>query len=293
MEGLAVFYTFLILFEISSVSSADLMPRHMLMEQIRGGLLDGGRPGGGFFSGAGPGQSAGMGGSGPGSAMRQNRGHRPPGSGIFGGSFPLAGGAFGDSIPGPRGGLFGGPIGGRAFSGPTIDNNEDLTHQPGSALSRSKPSVKPSGDSRFGEEYGESSEEAMFHLPRKRRGQRPLRDHIERQRYSRPGSQEVSAGLHGGKGREAGFAVTPTVTAHEGGAHGGGTSRARKRHDSGHSHGRGSSEEVDDKNEERDGHASHKGGSVSISTFAALSLARQCLNLLHDMLALLTTNRGA
>ncbi|XP_050048100.2 uncharacterized protein [Dermacentor andersoni] len=260
MKGLAVLNTFLILFEVSSVSSADLMPRHMLMEQIRGGLLDGGRPGAGFFRGAGPDQSAGMGGSGPGSAMRQNRGHRPPGSGIFGGSFPLAGGAFGDAIPGPRGGLFGGPIGGRAFSGPMIDNNEDRTHRPGSDISRR---------------------------------QRPLRDHIERHIYSRPGTQEVSAGLHGGKGREAGFAVTPAVTTHKGGTHGGGTSRARKRHDSGHSHGHGSSEEDDDKNEERDGHASHKGGSVSISTFAALSLARQCLNLLHDMLALLTTNRGA
>ncbi|XP_075530807.1 uncharacterized protein LOC142563943 isoform X2 [Dermacentor variabilis] len=292
MEGLAVFNTLLILFEVSSVSS-DLMPRHMLMEQIRGRLLDGGRPGGGLFSGAGPGQGAGMGGSGPGSAMRQDRGHRPPGSGIFGGSFPLAGGAFGDSIPGPRGGLFGGPIGGRPFSGPTIDNNEDLTRQPGSGISRSKPSVKPSDDSRFGEEYGESSEEGLFDLSRKRKGQGPLRDHIERQRYSRPGSRDVSAGLHGGNGREAGFAVTPAVTTHEGGAHGGGTSRARKRHDSGHSHGRGSNEEDDDKYEERDDHASHKGRSVSISTFAALSLARQCLNLLHDMLALLTSNRGA
>ncbi|XP_054933785.1 uncharacterized protein [Dermacentor andersoni] len=259
MKGLAVLNTFLILFEVSSVSSADLMPRHMLMEQIRGGLLDGGRPGAGFFRGAGPDQSAGMGGSGPGSAMRQNRG----------------------------------PIGGRAFSGPMIDNNEDRTHRPGSDISRSKPSLRPSGDSRFGEEYGESSEEGLFNLPQKRKGQRPLRDHIERHIYSRPGTQEVSAGLHGGKGREAGFAVTPAVTTHKGGTHGGGTSRARKRHDSGHSHGHGSSEEDDDKNEERDGHASHKGGSVSISTFAALSLARQCLNLLHDMLALLTTNRGA
>lgn len=279
-----MFNILVILFEVLNNSNADMMPGHLLMEQIRGGLLGGGRPGGGFFSGPGPGQVAGMSGSVPGSAMRQNRGPRPPGSGIFGASFTLGGRDLGDSGPGPRGG---------PFRGPMIDINGDREHRPGSGRSRSKTSIRPSGDPRFGEENGENSEEGLFDNSRKRKGQRPGRDHIEHQRYSRPGSEEGATGLHGGKGRETGFGVTPVVTAHDGGDHGGGTSRSRKRHDNGQSHGHGSDEEDDYRNEERDHHASRKGGSVSISTFAALSLARQCLNLLHDMLALLTSNRSA
>ncbi|XP_049511879.1 uncharacterized protein LOC119464107 isoform X2 [Dermacentor silvarum] len=322
LKHFVVFSTLVILLEVSSVSNADGMPGHMLMEQIRGRLLGGRSPGSGFLSGPGPGRGAGMGGSGPGSRMRPNRGcgflgslghgthasfggggagsavgrlggHLIPGAGIFGGSFPLGGGGLGDSVPGPGGGLFGGPINEHGTSGPLIDINGDGGHQPGSGNSRIRPSIRPSGGLRFGEQSSENSEEGLLDLSRKRKGERREHDHVEHLRYSRQGSQEGSVALHGGKGREPDFGIRPAVMAHEGGDHGSGPRKSRRRHGNRHSHGHGSNEENDCRNEEKDDHTSRKEGKVSISTFAALSLARQCLNLLHDMLALLTSNRSA
>ncbi|XP_049511881.1 uncharacterized PE-PGRS family protein PE_PGRS36-like isoform X5 [Dermacentor silvarum] len=288
LKHFVVFSTLVILLEVSSVSNADGMPGHMLMEQIRGRLLGGRSPGSGFLGSLGHGTHASFGGGGAGSAVG-----RLGGAGIFGGSFPLGGGGLGDSVPGPGGGLFGGPINEHGTSGPLIDINGDGGHQPGSGNSRIRPSIRPSGGLRFGEQSSENSEEGLLDLSRKRKGERREHDHVEHLRYSRQGSQEGSVALHGGKGREPDFGIRPAVMAHEGGDHGSGPRKSRRRHGNRHSHGHGSNEENDCRNEEKDDHTSRKEGKVSISTFAALSLARQCLNLLHDMLALLTSNRSA
>uniref|UniRef100_A0A131YYT3 Glycine rich superfamily member n=1 Tax=Rhipicephalus appendiculatus TaxID=34631 RepID=A0A131YYT3_RHIAP len=116
------------------------------------------------------------------------------------------------------------------------------------------------------------------------------RDHAEHQSLMQ-GSRDGNAGIHGGKHSEADFHGGPSLGSHDIGDHRAGSKISTSGHHGGRSHSRASNDEDDYRTEEQDDKASHKTRSTSISTFEALSLARQCLNLLHDMLVLLTTNR--
>ncbi|KAL1445682.1 hypothetical protein MTO96_029096 [Rhipicephalus appendiculatus] len=116
------------------------------------------------------------------------------------------------------------------------------------------------------------------------------RDHAEHQRSLMRGSQDGNAGIHGEKHSEHDFHGGPALGMHDIGDHRAGSKISTIGHHGGRSHSRASNDEDDYRTEEQDDKASHKTRSTSISTFEALSLARQCLNLLHDMLVLLTTN---
>uniref|UniRef100_A0A224YCR6 Glycine rich superfamily member n=1 Tax=Rhipicephalus zambeziensis TaxID=60191 RepID=A0A224YCR6_9ACAR len=116
------------------------------------------------------------------------------------------------------------------------------------------------------------------------------RDQAEHQRSLMRSSRDGNAGIHGGKHSEPDFHGGTALGMHDIGDHRGGSKISTSGHHGGRSHRRASNDEDDYRSEEQDDKASHKTRSTSISTFEALSLARQCLNLLHDMLVLLTTN---
>lgn len=279
------------------------------MQRIRAGLQGAGGPGGGgFLGGPGPDGGAGMRGSSPGSRMGPNRGGgflnslRQGMHTSFGPSgtdsvarqlpeiFPFGGRGLGDSVLSPGGPPFGGPLREDAASRHLVDFTGGGGHLPGPDNSRSLPSMRSPAGPRFHDASGEDSEEGVFGLPRKRKELRE-RDHAVHQRGSVRGSQDGNAGIHGLKRSEHGFHGGPLLGIHDLGDHGSGSKVSTSGHGSGRSHRQASNDEDDDRTEEKDDKASHKGRSVSISTFEALSLARQCLNLLHDMLVLLTSNR--
>ncbi|KAL3187323.1 hypothetical protein MRX96_025624 [Rhipicephalus microplus] len=107
------------------------------------------------------------------------------------------------------------------------------------------------------------------------------------------GALDLRAEMHGGKRSELGFHGGPIVRAN-GLDHREGDSKIfTKGHGHERSHRHASNDEEDYKNEVKHDKVGHKTESTSISTFQALSLARQSLNLLHDMLALLTSNHKA
>ncbi|XP_037524467.1 collagen alpha-1(I) chain isoform X2 [Rhipicephalus sanguineus] len=269
----------IVLLQVSRISNGGI-PGNILMRRIRAGLQGAGGPGGGgFFGGPGPDGGVGMRGSSPDSRMGPNRE-----------IFPFGGRGLGDSVLGPGGPPFRGPLREDATPRHLIDFTGGGGHLPGPDNSRSLPSMRPPTGPRFRDESGEGSEEGLFGLSRKPKELRE-RDHAEHQRGSVRGSQDGNAGIHGGKHSEHGFHGGPLVGIHDLGDHGSGSKVSTSGHGSGRSHRRASNDEDDYRTEEKDDKASHKGRSESISTFEALSLARQCLNLLHDMLVLLTTNR--
>uniref|UniRef100_A0A131YZS8 Glycine rich superfamily member n=1 Tax=Rhipicephalus appendiculatus TaxID=34631 RepID=A0A131YZS8_RHIAP len=289
MKNLVAFnIIIIILLQVSRISNAGI-PDRILMQRMRAGFQGAGGPvrGGGFLGGPIPDGGEGLSGSSPGSMMGPNRGgglldslRRGMNTG-FGASGPVrhlpemfsfGGGGLGDSLLSPGGPPF-----------------RDGGRRPAPENSRSQPSMRSPLGPRFGEESGEGSQEGLFGLSRKRKEQRD-RDHAEHQSLMQ-GSRDGNAGIHGGKHSEADFHGGPSLGSHDIGDHRAGSKISTSGHHGGRSHSRASNDEDDYRTEEQDDKASHKTRSTSISTFEALSLARQCLNLLHDMLVLLTTNR--
>uniref|UniRef100_A0A224YEJ2 Glycine rich superfamily member n=1 Tax=Rhipicephalus zambeziensis TaxID=60191 RepID=A0A224YEJ2_9ACAR len=305
MKNLVVFnIIIIILLQVSRISNGGI-PDRFLMQQMRAGLQGAGGPGGrGFLGGPRPDEGEGLSGSSAGSMMGPNTGgvlldslRRGMNTG-FGASGPVrhlpemfsfGGGGLGDSLLSPGGPPFRGTLGGGASSRPMIDFAGDGGRPPAPENSRSQPSIRSLLGPRFGEESGERSEDGLFGLSRKRKELRH-RDQAEHQRSLMRSSRDGNAGIHGGKHSEPDFHGGTALGMHDIGDHRGGSKISTSGHHSGRSHSRASNDEDDYRSEEQDDKASHKTRSTSISTFEALSLARQCLNLLHDMLVLLTTN---
>ncbi|KAL3187322.1 hypothetical protein MRX96_025624 [Rhipicephalus microplus] len=290
MKGLVVFdIIIIILWQDPAISNGNI-----LMQRIRGGLQGGGGPGERFLDSLRRRMNTRVGLSDPGFASR-----RLPGF------FPFEGRGLEDSVLGPGNQPFRGPPVRVATSRPMINFGGYGGQRLPYANSRRHPFMRPPAGSRFVAESGGGKRgKSIWTCRKKKRASfrtfalphfTELREHdsAEHLRSSTRVSEDGNAEMHGGKRSELGFHGGPIVRAN-GLDHREGDSKIfTKGHGHERSHRHASNDEEDYKNEVKHDKVGHKTESTSISTFQALSLARQSLNLLHDMLALLTSNHKA